>query len=55
MNTELLIEIIKKLLEYGPGAIKVIATAFDEEEPTPEQIRALKIEGDPEDYFKQGE
>jgi len=48
----LIIAIIEKLLTYGPQAIVAIAEAFKNEKPTAEQIRALVIEKDPEDYFK---
>ena len=52
MNDLLLVEIIRALLKYGPQAVKVIATAFDEgPEPTPERIRQLVIEKDPEEFF----
>lgn len=48
----LTIAIIEQILKYGPTAVIQIAGAFQVETPTPGQIRALKIDKDPEEYFK---
>jgi len=52
MQAAIILAIIEKLLTYGPRAVITIAAAFDQEEdPTLEQIRNLKIDKGPEDYF----
>ena len=52
MDAMLILAIIKKLLTYGPRAVVEIAAAFEHGDPTPEDSRALKIDRDPEEYFK---
>lgn len=51
MEAALILAIIEKLLVYGPKVVVEISAAFEAGDPTPEQIRALKIEKDPEAYF----
>ena len=51
MTEALIIAIIEAGLKYGPGIAASIAAAWENGTPTPEQIRALKIEKDPDDYF----
>jgi hypothetical protein len=52
METALILAIIEKLLVYGPGVVVEVAAAFENAEPTADDIRALKITKKPEDYFK---
>lgn len=54
MEAQLTLAIISALLTNGPKIVVQIAELFkdDGEDPTPEQIRALKITKDPEEYFK---
>ena len=53
-KVDLTIEIIRALLKYGPSAVRTIAGAFDDNypDPTPEQIRELMIDKDPEEFFR---
>ena len=51
MTEALIIAIIEAGLKYGPGIATSIAAAWETGTPTVEQIRALKIEKDPDDYF----
>ena len=48
----LTLAIFEQILRYGPQAVIQIAAVFQNEVPTPDQIRALKIEKDPEEYFE---
>jgi len=52
METALTIAIIEAVLKYGP---QIALTAFKElpDDPTPEDIRALKID-ESEPFFKDG-
>lgn len=52
MEAALIAVIIEKLLIYGPPAAVAIGKAFETGNPTAEDIRALTITKDPEDYFK---
>jgi len=53
MNLALILAIFEQVLRYGPEVVIEIAELFKgSEDPTPEQIRALKITKDPEEYFK---
>lgn len=47
----LTLTIIEMILKYGPQAVLAIASAWETEAPTPEQIEALFIDEDPEEYF----
>lgn len=47
----LVLTIIEMILKYGPQAVLTIAAAWGTDAPTPDQIRALFIDKDPEDYF----
>jgi len=51
MNAEMIAAIVKQLIIYGPGAVMAIAAAFQSGKPTVEQILALQITKDPEEYF----
>ena len=53
-SAALTLTIIEMILRYGPTAVQIIADALAEktEEPTPEYIRTLFIDKDPEEYFK---
>jgi len=44
--------IIEMVLKHGPQAVLAIAAAWETDAPTPEQIRGLFIDKDPEEYFK---
>ena len=48
----LTLTIIEMILKYGPQAVLTISAAWEDEAPTPEQIRGLFIDKDPEEYFK---
>ena len=51
MEAALALSIIEAILKYGPNAVTAIAAAFENKEPTPEDIRALFIDKEPEEYF----
>lgn len=51
MQVAMILAIVEKLLIYGPNAVVAIAAAFENSKPTVEQIRALVIVKDPEEYF----
>lgn len=51
MQVAMILAIFEKLLVYGPGAVVAIAAAFQKGKPTVEEIRALIITKDPEEYF----
>lgn len=51
MNAAMIATIVEKLIVYGPGAVIAIAAAFESGKPTVEEIRALIIVKDPEEYF----
>jgi hypothetical protein len=55
MNALLIAAIIEKGLIYGPTCAAQIAALFEKREPTPEDIRALEIEKEPEQFFGEGE
>ena len=44
--------LIDKALRYGAPAVIAAIRKLDVEEPTLTDIQGLRIEGDPEDYFK---
>lgn len=52
MQEAMILAIIEKLIRFGPRAVIAIAQLWDTEKPTIEQIKALKIDKDPEEYFK---
>ena len=51
MQAALALSIIEAILTYGPNAVVTIAAAFEKGEPTPEEIKALFIDKEPEEYF----
>lgn len=51
MSEALILAIIEAGFKYGPGIAAQIAAVFEEGDPTPEKIRALKIDKEPEEYF----
>lgn len=51
MQTAMILAIIEKLLIYGPSAVMAISAAFEQGKPTVEEIQALELIKDPEDYF----
>lgn len=51
-QTAMILAIIEKLLVYGPRAVTAIAAAFEKGKPTVAEIKALRIDKDPEDYFE---
>ena len=51
MEAALALAIIEAILKYGPNAVVAIAAAFETETPTPEHIKALFIDKEPEEYF----
>lgn len=52
MQDAIVIEIIKQLLTYGPSVVTEIASMMEaKEDITVDDIRALKIDKDPETYF----
>lgn len=50
MNEALIIALIELILKYGPTAAIQVIKGLETDEPTPEQIRALKIKA-PETYL----
>lgn len=50
MNTALTLALIELILRYGPSAAISIIQGLETTNPTPEQIRALKVQA-PELYF----
>lgn len=50
MSTELTIALIELIIRYGPTAAINIIKGLETDNPTPEQIRALKVNS-PEHYF----
>lgn len=54
MQDAIVIEIIKQLLTFGPGILNEIVSMMEtKEDLTVDDIRALKIDKDPEQYFDQ--
>ena len=52
MGTASILAIVTAILKYGPTAITSIAKALEvKEDITPEDIKELFIDKDPEDYF----
>jgi hypothetical protein len=49
----LTLAIIEMILKYGPKAVLTIQGAWANDDPTPEDIRALFIVKKPEEYFKE--
>ena len=53
MEATTTLAIIQSILTYGPKAIITIATVLEtKDNPTVEEIKALFIGKDPEEYFK---
>lgn len=53
MQDAIVIEIIRQLLTYGPGILNEIVKMMDmQEDITVDDIRALKIDKEPEQYFE---
>ena len=50
METALIIALIELILKHGPGAAIGLIKSLETDNPTPEQIRALKVEA-PGTYF----
>lgn len=50
MSDALAIAIIELVIRYGPAAAITLIKGLETDNPTPEQIRSLKVE-DPESYF----
>ena len=50
MKTAAIIAIVELVMKYGPAAATVLVKGLNTDNPTPEQIRALKVK-DPESYF----
>ena len=53
MSPELIIAIIEKGLIYGPTCAAQIAALFEKGNPTVEDINALEIKEEPEQFFEQ--
>lgn len=51
MKAELILAIIETILKYGPSAVSNIAVALQNENVTPKDIKNLRIDKEPEDYF----
>lgn len=54
MEAALVIAIVQAILKYGPSAVHTISQAMSNDNITPEQIEALFIHKEPEDYFSSG-
>lgn len=53
MNEAIVLEIIKQLLVYGPGILdKIVKIKNEKKDLTVDDIRALKINKKPEEYFE---
>jgi len=50
METALVIAIIEKCIQYGPELVMAAITALNKETISIEDIQALKIKKDPEEY-----
>lgn len=50
MKTALILALIELILKYGPNAAIAIIKGLEIDNPTPEQIRALKVKP-PEHYL----
>lgn len=55
MDSGLILAIITKLIEYGPGAVHDISIAMKKDNFTIADIEGLYITKDPEEYFKEPE
>ena len=51
MEAAAIIAIVELVMKYGPAAATALVAGLDTDNPTPEQIRALKVK-DPESYFE---
>jgi hypothetical protein len=51
MGAELSIALLELIIKYGPTAAISLIKGLETDSPTPEQIRALKVES-PEHYFE---
>lgn len=53
MKPAVIIAIVELVMKYGPEMATKLVVGLNVEDPTPEQIRALKVK-DPETYFEGG-
>ena len=51
MEAAVIIAIVELVMKYGPAAATTLVVGLNTDNPTPEQIRALKVK-DPESYFE---
>ena len=52
MQAAMILAIVERIIRYGPNAVVAIAELWgSSDKPTIDQIKALKIDKDPEDYF----
>ena len=51
MKTAAIIAIVELVMKYGPAAATSLVAGLNTDNPTPEQIRALKVK-DPDSYFE---
>jgi len=51
MEAAAIIAIVELVMKYGPAAATSLVAGLNTDNPTPEQIRALKVKG-PESYFE---
>ena len=54
-DTEIVVALIGQVLINGPALVLSAIAAFDREDWTAEDIRALKIDKKPEDFFNEPE
>jgi hypothetical protein len=53
MQAAMILALIEQIIRFGPAAIVQLAKLFEgDSKPTVEEIKALKITKDPEEYFK---
>ena len=50
MEATAIIAIVELVMKYGPTAATALISGLNTDNPTPDQIRALKVK-DPESYF----
>ena len=50
MSDALIVALIELIIKYGPTAAITLIQGLETDNPTPEQIRVLKVKG-PEHYF----
>lgn len=50
-DTEIVVAVLAQMLLYGPQAVLATMASLDKKEWTADEIRVLKIDKTPEEYF----